>query len=90
MSALYILGRGAAFFWCRALCHIYTLAIRRFFFTFLDAFMDIHEEHIKLPGNVVELNRVTRLYALVGLPGACESMDVVHIKWLSCPAGDYN
>ena len=46
-------------------------------------------EYIKLPGNVAELNRVTQLYASVGLPGACESMDVVHIKWPSCPAGDY-
>ncbi len=24
------------------------------------------------------------------MPGACGSMDVVHIKWSSCPAGDYN
>jgi hypothetical protein len=44
------LGRGAAFCSCRALCHISTLAIHKFFFEFLDAFMDMHEEYIKLPG----------------------------------------
>jgi hypothetical protein len=90
MSTLYILGRGAAFCSCRALCHISTLAICKFFFKFLDALMDMCEEYIKLPGNVVELNHMTVLYASVGLPGACGLMDVVHIKWLSCPAGDYN
>jgi hypothetical protein len=26
----------------------------------------------------------------VGLPGACGLMDVVHVKWSKCPAGDYN
>ncbi len=66
------------------------LAICKSFFKFLDAFMDMSEEYIKLPGNVVGLNRVNQLYTLVGLPGACGSMDVVHIKWSSCPAGDYN
>ncbi len=59
MSALYILGRGAAFCLCGALCHISMSAICKFFFKFLDAFMNMGEEYIKLPGNVVELNRVT-------------------------------
>ncbi len=90
MSALYILGKGTAFHSCRALCNISTLQVRTFFFKFLDVFMDMHEEYIKLPRNVAELNHVTQLYASVGLPGACELMDVVHIKWSSCPAGDYN
>ncbi len=86
MSAFYILGRGAAFCSCRALCH----AVHKFFFKFLDAFMDMHEEYINLPGNVVGLNRMTQLHASVGLPGACGLMDVVRIKWSSCPTGDYN
>ncbi len=81
MSALYILGKGAAFHSCRALCNISTSQVRKFFFKFLDVFMDMHEEYIKLPGNVAELNRVTRSYASVGLPGACGLMDAVHIKW---------
>ncbi len=59
MSALHILGRGAAFCLCRALCHTFTLAIHKFFFKFLDAFMDMREEYIKLPRNVEELNHVT-------------------------------
>jgi hypothetical protein len=65
-------------------------AIHKFFFKFLDAFMDMHKEYIKLPRNVEKLNRMTQLYASVGLPGACGLMDVVHVKWSSCIAGDYN
>ncbi len=59
MSALYILGKGAAFCSCRALYNISTSQVRKFFFKFLDVFMDMHEEYIKLPGNVAELNRAT-------------------------------
>jgi hypothetical protein len=47
-------------------------------------------EYIKHPGTVDELNWVTHPYECVGLPGACGLMDVVHVKWSSCPAGDYN
>jgi hypothetical protein len=90
MSSLYILGKGAAFHSCKALCNISTLQVHKFFFKFLDVFLDMHEEYIKLPGNVAELNCVTQLYTSVGVPGACGSVDVVHIKWSSCPAGDYN
>ncbi len=59
MSALHLLGKSAAFCSCRALCHISKLEICKLFFIFLNAFMDMHDEYIKLPGNVVELNRVT-------------------------------
>ncbi len=48
-------------------------------------------EYIKLPGSVDELPQVsTRKYECVGLPGACGLMDVVHVKWSNCLAGDYN
>ncbi len=29
-------------------------------------------------------------YEEVGLPGAVGSMDVVHVKWSNCLAGDFN
>jgi hypothetical protein len=90
MSALYILGHGAQFCSLMALTHICTSEVRKFFFVFLDAFMDMHNEYINLPQNIPEMLRVTRCYESVGLPGACGSMDVVHVKWLSCIAGDAN
>jgi len=64
--------------------------VHKFFYVFLDAFMDMRDEYINLPQNIPEMLRVTRCYDSVGLPGACGSMDVVHVKWSSCPAGDAN
>ena len=29
-------------------------------------------------------------YEEVGLPGAVGSVDVVHVRWANCPAGDFN
>jgi hypothetical protein len=29
-------------------------------------------------------------YEEVGLPGCMGSVDVVHVKWSNCPAGDFN
>ena len=33
---------------------------------------------------------MSKYYDDVGLPGCCGSMDVVHVKWSSCPTGDHN
>ncbi len=91
MLSLYLLGGGATICSCRALCYISVSNTRKFFFTFLDAFFyDMNCEYIKHPGTVDELNWVTHPYECVGLPGACGLMDVVHVKWSSCLAGDYN
>jgi hypothetical protein len=86
MSCLYILGRAGSFRSCRALCHISTSAVRLFYHRFLDTFMETKDDY----GNIHELSRVASHYNAVGLPGACGSMDVVHIKWATCPAGDHN
>ena len=90
MTALYILGHGAHFRSLRALTHISTSEVRKFFFVFLDAFMDMRGEFVALPENITELKRVSRFYEACGLPGACGSMDVVHVKWSACPTGDLN
>ena len=59
MSALYIFGHGAHFRSLRALTHISTSEVRKFFFVFHDAFMDMQGEFIVLPENITELKRVT-------------------------------
>ncbi len=40
--------------------------------------------------NATELLPIARNYENVGLPGCCGSMDVVHVRWSQCPAGDLN
>jgi hypothetical protein len=52
--------------------------------------MEMKENHISIPIFFDELSWVASHYNAVSLPGACGSMDVVHIKWSTCPAGNYN
>jgi hypothetical protein len=67
-----------------------TSEVRKFFFDFLDAMVDMKDEYIFLHENVAALARTMKSYESVGLPGACGSMEVVHVKRSNCPAGDYN
>ncbi len=80
MSALYILGTGAQFCLLYPLTHISKTEIEQFFHHFLDMFMDMSEEYIFLPRNMRELDKTSKWYSNVGLPGACGSIDVVHVK----------
>ena len=90
MSALYRLGNGTSFRQCRAMCHISVSEIRLFFFAFLDAMVEMKDEYVFLPRDIAELRRTIKCYEGVGLPGCCGSIDVVHVKWSSCPTGDHN
>ncbi len=90
ISALYRLGNGNSFCQCRSLCHISVSEIRKFFFLFIGAMVKMKEEYICLPLNIIELRWINKYYDNVGLPGCCSSMDVMHVKWLSCPTGDHN
>ena len=90
MSSLYLLGTGAAFRACRSLCSISTSEVQKFFYVFLDAIVDMKDEYVYMPRNITELNRVSNCYGMAGLPGCMGSIDVVHVKWANCPAGDFN
>ena len=90
MSALYLLGSGAAFCSCKPLCGISTPEVQKFFYIFIEALVDMKEEYIFLPLTLTELNRVNKDYNTAGLPGCVGSMDVVHVKWSHCPTGNHN
>jgi hypothetical protein len=90
MSALYLLGTGAAFRSCKPLCGISTSEVRKFFYKFIEALVNMKDEYIYLPWNLTELKCVNRDYNSAGLPGCVGSMDVVHLKWSNCPTGDHN
>ncbi len=87
MASLYLLGTGAAFRSYRSLCSICTSEVRKFFYVFLDAIVDMKDEYVYMPRNITELNHVSGCYGEAGLPGCCGSIDVVHVKWANCPAG---
>jgi hypothetical protein len=88
--ALYCLGTGNFFCSCPALCHVSVLHIHGFSYTFLDAMVEIQGEYINLPKNMMELRRTSKYYKAASLPSCFGSMDVVHVKWSSCPTGDHN
>jgi hypothetical protein len=50
----------------------------------------IRDEYIYYPRNMEELSAVMERYEEKDLPGCGGSIDVVHLKWSNCPAGDKN
>jgi hypothetical protein len=61
------------------MCHISALEVCLFFFYFIDAFMEMKENHISIPKNIKELSWAASNYNAVGFPSACGLMDMVHI-----------
>jgi hypothetical protein len=81
MSSLYLLGMGAVFRACQPLCSISTSEVRKFYYLFFDAIVDMRDDQIYMPRNHVELTKVEACYNAVGLPGCSGSVNVVHVKW---------
>ena len=50
----------------------------------------IRARYIYYPCTQEELTKIMARYEAVHLPGAAGSIDVVHLKWRNCPAGDVN
>ena len=90
MSSLYLLGTRAAFWVCQLLCSISTSEVRTFYYLFLDAIVEMRDNQIYMPRNHSEMTKVEACYNAVVLPGCCGSVDIVHVKWSNCPAGDFN
>jgi hypothetical protein len=61
-----------------------------FFLLFVEKMASLSDEYIHLPWTPADLFEVTKHYEEVGLPGAVGSVDVVHVRWANCPAGDFN
>jgi hypothetical protein len=61
-----------------------------FFLLFVEKMAGLSDEFIHLPRTPADLFQVMEHYEEVGLPGAVGSVDVVHVRWANCPAGDFN
>ena len=90
LGALSVLGHHTPFCCLRSDTEISTSEHRAFFHDFIDCMYTIREEYIFYPRSPEELQRVMDRYVQVYLPGCGGSMDVVHLKWYNCPAGDRN
>jgi hypothetical protein len=80
MSALYLLATDAAFCCCKPLCGICTSEVRKFFYIFIKALVDMSNEYIYIPRDITKMQHISRPYNAAGLPGCVGSMDVVHVK----------
>jgi hypothetical protein len=74
----------------KTLTHICASDHSTFFLKFVNRVSSIHGEYIFMPRTHEELGPIMRRYEEAGLPGVAGSVDVVHVKWAKCPAGDYN
>ena len=87
LGALHTLGSGSGGRWTiQSSTNIDREVHRLFFKGFVANMASIQERFIKMPSSISELREVESKYALVGLPGCCGSVDVVHIGWDNCPA----
>jgi hypothetical protein len=85
-----IAGTIQSFRQLKPLTHICATEHSNFFLQFVERVASISGEYIFMPRTPKDLGPIMRQYEEAGLPGVAGSVDVVHVKWANCPAGDYN
>ena len=86
LAVLRRLGRGGSFDDCWDGSGMGEETVRLFFHDFCDKFAQaLYHVYVKPPDSAEDLNKVTTIYKLLGFPGACGSIDCVHIQWDKCP-----
>ena len=90
LSALKVLGHHTPFRALTVDTEISREEHRRFFQLFIAKMYSIRDEFIKFPSTHGEVQCVMQPYLENFLPGCLGSIDVVHVKWSKCPAGDFN
>ena len=88
---LRIVGRTACFDDVEELSGIKAPTMNVFFHKFSEmGRKELFPQHVSMPSTLEQLVKVEAAYAAVGIPGACGSMDVVHIPLGACPHGLIN
>ena len=86
-----MVGRAACFDDVEELSGISPPTMHQFFHQFSRQCQDeLYPAHVKMPSTEEDLVEIESAYAALGLPGACGSMDVVHIPLGACPHGLLN
>ena len=88
---LRMVGRGVCFDDLEELSCIKSSTMHAFFHAFNHrARNELYPAHVQMPSTLKELMEIEAAYAAIGIPGACGSMDVVHIPLGACPHGLIN
>ena len=90
LGALNVLGNHTPFRQLTTNTELSAEDHRLFFHKFIEKLSCVKDDFIKYPDNFDDLKSVMDKYAAKKLPGCGGSIDVVHLKWSNCPAGDYN
>ena len=86
-----MVGRGVCFDDVKELSRVKSLTMHAFFHEFNCCVRHhLYPTHVQMPSNLQELMEIEAPYAALGIPGACGSMDVVHIPLGACPQGLIN
>jgi len=88
LGSLNVLGNHTPFRHLRTNTELSAVDHRLFFHRFVKKLSSIKEDYIKYPNNIDDLKKVMERYATKKLPGCGGSIDVVHLKWSNCPAGE--
>ena len=91
LGYLRMVGQSACFDDVEELCYIKISTMHAFFSEFSKKGRNkLFPEHVRMPETVEEFAEIEVAYASIGIPGACGSMNVVHIALGSCPHGLIN
>lgn len=90
LGTLEVLGSHTPFRKLETSTNISTEDHRLFFHLFLDRMYSVRNDYINYPETLDDLLPTMHEYAQQFLPGCGGSIDVVHLKWSNCPAGDRN
>ena len=90
LGVLKVLGHHSPFRTLRSDTNICASEHRSFFHFFISRMYSIQDQFISYPSTEADLQEITTRYEENFLPGCGGSVNVVHIKWSKCPAGDYN
>ncbi len=90
MAVMRVLGHHSPFRTLSVDTNICASEHRSFFHSFITRMTSIKDRFIAYPSLPNDLQEITKRYEENFLPGCGGSVDVVHVKWSKCPAGDYN
>ena len=90
LGALNVLGNHTPFRQLTCSTKLSAEDHRLFFHKFIHRLASAKDDFINYPHSLEELKPIMEQYTYKKLPGCGGSIDVVHLKWSNCPAGDYN
>ena len=90
LGVLHVLGHNAPFRILKSSTEICYTVHRKIFHKFCKKMYSIRDRYVFYPRTEEELSKIMERYEAMKLPGAAGSIDVVHLRWRHCPAGDAN